>query len=74
MLQQVSRDNDIEYWDDSGMPIGGSLIMLFVDVILYGLLAFWLDQIMPTEYGTRRHPLFFLQLNFWRPPKYYFAM
>ena len=72
-MADVSTDSEIEYWDNSsGLPIGGSIIMLFVDIILYGLLAFWLDQIMPTEYGTRRHPLFFLQINFWRTPKYCF--
>lgn len=39
--------------------------MLAVDTLLYGLLAAWLDNIIPTEYGTRRQPWFFLVPSFW---------
>jgi hypothetical protein len=33
----------------SGLPIGGCLVMLLVDSVLYALLAAWLDNIVPTE-------------------------
>ena len=39
--------------------------MLFVDTLLYGLLAAWLDNIVPTEYGTRRRPWFCLKPSYW---------
>ena len=42
------------------------MIMLVVDTLLYGLLAVWLDNIVPTEYGTRRPPWFCLQPFYWR--------
>ena len=42
------------------------MIMLVVDTLLYGLLAVWLDNIVPTEYGTRRLPWFCLQPFYWR--------
>ena len=45
--------------------MGGVLIMLGVDTVLYGLLAAWLDNIIPTEYGTRRKPWFFLLPSYW---------
>ena len=45
--------------------MAGVLIMLMVDTILYGLLAAWLDNIIPTEYGTRRQPWFFLVPSYW---------
>ena len=50
----------------SGLPVGGVLIMLALDTLLYGLLAAWLDNILPTEYGTRRPPWFCLLPSFWR--------
>ena len=53
--------------DVSGLPLAGVLIMLVVDTILYGLLAAWLDNIIPTEYGTRRQPWFFLLPSYWVP-------
>ena len=41
--------------------------MMAVDIVLYGLLAAWLDNIIPTEYGTRRKPWFFLLPSYWVP-------
>ena len=35
------------------------------DTLLYGLLAYYLDNVMPTEYGTVRKPWFFLDPAFW---------
>ena len=35
------------------------------DTILYGLLAYYLDNVMPTEYGTVRKPWFCLDPAFW---------
>ena len=35
--------------------------MLVLDAILYTLLAFYLDAVLPREFGVRSHPLFFLR-------------
>ena len=45
--------------------------MLLVDTILYGLLAAWLDNIIPTEYGTKRMPWFFLLPSYWFGSNHY---
>ena len=42
------------------------MLMLVVDTALYGLLAAWLDNVLPTEYGTRRPAWFCLQPSYWR--------
>ena len=61
-----TQNKPMDLWDDSdGLPIAGGLIMIFIDIILYGLLAAWLDNILPTEYGTRRPPWFCLQPSYW---------
>ena len=52
--------------DESGIPLAGAMIMLAVDIVLYGLLAAWLDNIMPTEYGTRLRPWFCFTPSYWR--------
>ena len=67
-----SRNLSIDLWDSSeGLPIAGAMIMILVDTIFYGLLAAWLDNILPTEYGTRRSPFFCLQPSYWSPKNVY---
>ena len=69
-MDSVSTNSDIDLWDDStGIPIAGALILLLIDTVHYALLAYYLDQVVSTEYGTRRHPLFFIQPSFWRKAK-----
>ncbi|RUS70601.1 hypothetical protein EGW08_021636, partial [Elysia chlorotica] len=48
-------------------PLYAPLLMMFVDMILYGLLTWYLDKVIPSEYGVRYHPLFFLKPSYWCP-------
>nr|XP_055031860.1 ATP-binding cassette sub-family A member 5 isoform X2 [Misgurnus anguillicaudatus] len=41
------------------------MVMLFLDCILYLLLAIYLDQVLPGEFGTRRSMMYFLQPSYW---------
>ncbi|XP_013402813.1 ATP-binding cassette sub-family A member 5 isoform X2 [Lingula anatina] len=50
-------------------PISSSLIMLAVDFVLYGLLAAYLDNVIPTEYGNHRSPFFCFLSSYWCPEK-----
>lgn len=43
------------------------LFMMWLDFYVYGLLALYLDQVMPHENGTPKSPLFFLSYNYWCP-------
>ncbi|XP_072375981.1 cholesterol transporter ABCA5-like, partial [Diabrotica undecimpunctata] len=54
-------------WDDydSGLAFGISIIILLVDIVLYGVLAYYLDNVIPSEYGVKRSPLFCLMPSFW---------
>ncbi|XP_077510985.1 cholesterol transporter ABCA5-like isoform X2 [Amblyomma americanum] len=48
-------------WDhvfDEGFSVGSAIIMLTVDIFLYGFLAYYFDAIVPGEFGHRRSPLF----------------
>lgn len=36
------------------------LIMLFVDFVLYGILLFYFDAVLPKEWGVRKNPFFFI--------------
>jgi ATP-binding cassette subfamily A (ABC1) protein 3 len=38
--------------------INSSLMMLCVDTVLYFTLYVYLDQVLPNEYGTHKHPCF----------------
>lgn len=42
----VNFDN---LWTGPGMPFGGSLIMMALDIIIYGLLAYYLDSVIPSN-------------------------
>lgn len=43
------------------------LSFMFFDAVLYGVLAWYLDQVLPTEYGTPRKPWFILLPSYWCP-------
>ena len=36
-------------WDGPGLPFAGSLIMLSVDIVLYIFLAYYLDNVLPSN-------------------------
>lgn len=60
--------NGITYtslWDGPGLPFAGSLIMISVDILLYLFLAYYLDNVVPSEYGTKRKPWFLFEKSFW---------
>ncbi|XP_063368836.1 cholesterol transporter ABCA5-like [Cydia amplana] len=52
-------------WSGPGVPFGGSLIMMAVDTVLYALIAYWLDAVMPSEYGIKQKPWFCLLPSYW---------
>ena len=57
MIRSKKRIADICYHSIccqvSGLPIAGCLVMLVVDTLLYGIIAAWLDNIIPTEYELK---------------------
>ncbi|XP_043578785.1 cholesterol transporter ABCA5-like isoform X1 [Bombus pyrosoma] len=58
----VNFDN---LWSGPGIPFGGSLIMMTLDIILYACLAYYFDCVIPSEYGTKRTPWFCFTPEFW---------
>lgn len=36
-------------WKGPGISFGGSLIMMVVDMLVYGFLAYYLDSVIPSE-------------------------
>ncbi|XP_036138839.1 ABC transporter A family member 1 [Monomorium pharaonis] len=62
----VNFDN---LWSGPGIPFGGSLIMMTLDIFLYGSLAYYLDSVIPNEYGTKDPPWFCCLPEFWCPKK-----
>ncbi|XP_050501513.1 cholesterol transporter ABCA5-like isoform X2 [Diabrotica virgifera virgifera] len=55
-------------WDNhgSGVPFGGSLVMIMVDIVLYAIIGWYLDNVIPSSYGVKRSPIFFLMPSYWR--------
>ncbi|XP_077184465.1 cholesterol transporter ABCA5 [Paroedura picta] len=46
-------------------PLVIALLLLALDSVLYLLVAVYLDQVIPGEYGLRRSSFFFLKPSFW---------
>ena len=44
--------------------------VLFIEFILYTLLAIWLTEVLPDSNGVRQAPWFFLLPSFWHPSRY----
>ncbi|XP_008629370.1 PREDICTED: ATP-binding cassette sub-family A member 5 [Corvus brachyrhynchos] len=51
--------------NDGPYPLCISLILLVLDSIFYLLVAVYLDQVIPGEFGLRRTPFFFMKPSFW---------
>ena len=51
----------------SGYTFGSSLIMLVVDIILWGLLTWYLNRVIPGDYGAPQKWNFFITRRYWCP-------
>uniref|UniRef100_A0A667IBB9 ATP binding cassette subfamily A member 9 n=1 Tax=Lynx canadensis TaxID=61383 RepID=A0A667IBB9_LYNCA len=70
MAQLIHLDYDVNsnvHLDSSDNPylIIATLFMLLFDGLLYLALTLYFDKILPSEYGHRRSPWFFLKSSFW---------
>lgn len=36
-------------WSGPGIPLGGSILLLAFDIVLYALLAYYLDSVIPSN-------------------------
>lgn len=52
-------------WSGPGIPVGGSIVMMAFDIILYGFLSYYLDMVIPSEHGTKQTPFFCFMPSFW---------
>ncbi|XP_058458945.1 cholesterol transporter ABCA5-like [Malaya genurostris] len=60
--QGVTLDN---LWTGPGIPIGGSILMLVVDILLYAALSFYFDSVIPSDHGTKQKPCFCFSRHYW---------
>ena len=52
-----------------GVSMMDAMTSMFIDAILYSLLGLYLEQVLPKQYGARRHPLFPLEWCGLRKPQ-----
>ncbi|XP_075072972.1 cholesterol transporter ABCA5 [Mixophyes fleayi] len=65
LLEEHGKGAQIYNLKEGPYPLIITFIFLVVDSVMYLLLASYLDQILPGEYGLRRTPLFFLKPSYW---------
>jgi hypothetical protein len=46
-------------------PFSSALIMFIVDALFYAVLSWYLEQVVPSEYGTTRRPCFCFTASYW---------
>lgn len=55
------------FWDfDCVFPVGNILTILFIEAIVYVLIAVYLNNVLADENGVRKKPWYFLTINYWR--------
>ncbi|XP_077109566.1 cholesterol transporter ABCA5 isoform X1 [Ranitomeya variabilis] len=64
-LEAHGKGAQLSNLKDGPYPLIISFIFLVVDSVMYLLLASYLDQILPSEYGLKRQPFFFLKPSYW---------
>uniref|UniRef100_A0A7S3XYS2 ABC transporter domain-containing protein n=1 Tax=Heterosigma akashiwo TaxID=2829 RepID=A0A7S3XYS2_HETAK len=52
---------------DNSLPFNDAVGLLFADAVLYGLLAWYFNQVMPSEWGTQRPWYFLVTKSYWCP-------
>ncbi|XP_012588530.1 PREDICTED: ATP-binding cassette sub-family A member 9 isoform X2 [Condylura cristata] len=70
MAQFIHLDYDVNsnvHLESTNKPymIIATFFMLIFDALLYLVLTLYFDKILPTEYGHRHSPWFFLKSSFW---------
>ncbi|EGG19447.1 hypothetical protein DFA_00024 [Cavenderia fasciculata] len=55
-------DPNPDYFPQLGHIVG----MLFIDILLYVLILWYLDKVVPSEYGVKEPFYFFLMPSYWR--------
>ncbi|XP_065066088.1 cholesterol transporter ABCA5-like [Rhopilema esculentum] len=69
-LMSALDGNEGVTWSNIGskgdFPVSYGLALLFIDTILYLLLAIYLDSVFPGEYGQRKECFFCFKPSFWK--------
>ncbi|GAM24437.1 hypothetical protein SAMD00019534_076120 [Acytostelium subglobosum LB1] len=51
--------------NDPGIEMGNIYAFMVVETIIFLVLALYLEEVLPSDYGVKRHPLFFLKRSYW---------
>ena len=66
LVQFVSHIIVITGWPtDEGLHLNGLVIMMLLDMLLWGFLAFFADKVLPQEYGTQLPWNFLCSRKYW---------
>jgi hypothetical protein len=63
-VQGANRLNTRTSFDN--FALSSSFAMLFVMTIVFVFLTWYLDKVLPSEFGVPQHPLFFVSPSYWR--------
>ncbi|KAM4691856.1 cholesterol transporter ABCA5 [Rhinophrynus dorsalis] len=64
-LEDFETGAQFSHLKNGPYPLIITFIFLVVDSVMYLLLATYLDQILPGEYGLKQRPFFFLRPSYW---------
>lgn len=61
MYEHANVGVGLSNWAEDTFSLHTCVSMMLLDTVLYALLAAYLEQVLPSQHGTSRHPLFFIQ-------------
>ncbi|XP_041473129.1 cholesterol transporter ABCA5-like isoform X4 [Lytechinus variegatus] len=64
-FEQLSNGLQFSNLGDGYFPPYAPLVMIFVDIFLYLIMAIYLENVVPGAYGQSMSPLFFLKPSYW---------
>eukprot|EP00189_Rhodosorus_marinus_P013456 CAMPEP_0184742332 /NCGR_PEP_ID=MMETSP0315-20130426/5278_1 /TAXON_ID=101924 /ORGANISM="Rhodosorus marinus, Strain UTEX LB 2760" /LENGTH=1775 /DNA_ID=CAMNT_0027213087 /DNA_START=296 /DNA_END=5623 /DNA_ORIENTATION=+ len=63
---RISRSLPINFFEPGEFSIGSATMMMLLDTVLYIVLTWYLDQVIPTEYGVSKKWYFIFQRKTYR--------
>ena len=59
-VNNYSASSDTLDLEIESFSIGAGIIALICHLFIWAILALYLDQVFPNEFGVKKHPLFFI--------------
>ncbi|KAF2070577.1 hypothetical protein CYY_008108 [Polysphondylium violaceum] len=61
LIEEITLDN----WNDRDYLMKDVIVYMVIEATIFLILALYLEEVVPSKYGVKRHPLFIFKKSFW---------